>query len=162
MLHKSIWRHRDLRLMIPARAISTFGDDMALLVLTLRVYSDGRGPWSITILLLCATVPVVALAPIAGRLVDSMPFRTLATSSALWQAACCVGLAFAGPLWAVYALVIALQIGHAVANPAWQALTPEIAQGDELGRTVGVSQTLSTIASVAAPAFAGVLVGVFG
>jgi len=36
MLHDylSIWRHRDLRLMIPARAISAFGDDMALLVLT--------------------------------------------------------------------------------------------------------------------------------
>jgi MFS family permease len=164
MLHDylSIWRHRDLRLMIPARAISTFGDDMALLVLTLRVYSDGRGPWAITILLLCATVPVVALAPIAGRLVDSMPFRTLATSAALWQAACCVALAQAGPLWAVYALVVALQVGHVVANPAWQALMPEVAEGDELGRVVGVSQTLSTIASVAAPAFAGVLVGLFG
>jgi hypothetical protein len=37
MLHDSIWRHRDLRLMIPARAVSAFGDDMALLVLTLRV-----------------------------------------------------------------------------------------------------------------------------
>ena len=87
MLHvSSILRHRDLRLMIPARAISSFGDDMALLVLMLRVYSDGRGPWSITILLLCATVPVVALAPVAGRLVDSTPFRTLATSTALWQA----------------------------------------------------------------------------
>jgi MFS family permease len=162
MLHGSIWRHRDFRLMIPARAISTFGDDMALLVLTLRVFSDGLGPWSITILLLCATVPVVALAPIAGRLVDSMPFRTLATSAALWQAVCCVALAFAGPLWAVYALVVALQVGHVVANPAWQALTPEIAEGDELGRAVGVSQTLSTIASVAAPAVAGVLVGLFG
>ncbi|HWQ02342.1 MAG TPA: MFS transporter [Gaiellaceae bacterium] len=162
MLHGSIWRHRDLRLMIPARAISTFGDDMALLVLTLRVFSDGRGPWSITLLLLCATVPVVALAPIAGRLVDSMPFRTLATSAALWQAACCVALALAGPLWAVYALVVALQVGHVVANPAWQALMPEIAQGDELGRAVGVSQTLSTIGSVAAPAVAGVLVGLLG
>ena len=162
MLHGSIWRHRDLRLMIPARAISTFGDDMALLVLTLRVFSDGRGPWSITLLLLCATVPVVALAPIAGRLVDSMPFRTLATSAALWQAACCVALALAGPLWAVYALVVALQVGHVVANPAWQALMPEIAQGDELGRAVGISQTLSTIGSVAAPAVAGVLVGLLG
>ena len=158
----SIWRHRDLRLMIPARAISSFGDDMALLVLVLRVYSDGRGPWSITILLLCATIPVVVLAPLAGRLVDSMPFRTLATGTALWQAACCVALAFAGPLWMVFALVIALQVGHVVANPAWQALLPEIAEGEELGRAVGASQSLTTIAAVAAPAVAGVLVGVFG
>jgi MFS family permease len=162
MLHDLIWRNHDLRLMIPARAISSFGDDMALLVLMLRVYSDGHGPWSITILLLCATVPVVVLAPVAGRLVDTTPFRTLAASAALWQAACCVGLAVAGPLWAIYALVVALQVGHAVANPTWQALTPEMAHGDELGRVVGISQTLQTIAAVAAPAVAGVLVGVFG
>jgi MFS family permease len=158
----SIWRHRDLRLMIPARAISSFGDDMALLVLTLRVFSDGRGPWSITILLLCATVPVVVLAPLAGRLVDSLPFRTLATSAAVWQAACCVALAYAGPLWAVYALVVVLQIGHVVANPTWQALMPEIAEGDELGQAVGFSQMLQTVAAVVAPAVAGLLVGVFG
>ena len=83
MLHDSIWRHRDLRLLIPARAVSAFGDDVALLVLTLRVYGEGRGPWSITILLLCATVPIVVLAPLAGRLVDSVPFRTLATTAAV-------------------------------------------------------------------------------
>jgi MFS family permease len=164
MLHDylSIWRHRDLRVMIPARAISAFGDDMALLVLTLRVYSDDRGPWSITILLLCATVPIVVLAPLAGRLVDSVPFRTLATAAAVWQAACCAALAFADPLWLVYALVVALQLGQVVANPAWVALVPEIAEPDEVGHAIGASQSLSTIAAVAAPAFAGVLAGGFG
>jgi len=164
MLHDylSIWRHRDLRVMIPARAISAFGDDMALLVLTLRVYSDGRGPWSITILLLCATVPIVVFAPLAGRLVDSVPFRTLATAAAAWQGACCVALAFADPLWLVYALVVALQLGQVVANPAWVALVPEIADPDEVGHAIGASQSLSTIAAVAAPAVAGVLAGGFG
>ena len=162
MLHDSIWRHRDLRLMIPARAVSAFGDDMALLVLTLRVYSEGRGPWSITGLLLCATVPVVVLAPLAGRIVDSVAFRTVAAWAAGWQAACCVALALVGPLWAVYALVVALQLGQVVANPAWSALLPEIAEEDEVGRAVGASQALTTLAAVAAPAFAGVLAGVFG
>ncbi len=164
MLHDylSIWRHRDLRLMIPARAISAFGDDMALLVLTLRVYADGRGPWSITILLLCATVPIVVLAPVAGRLVDTAPFRTLASVAAVWQAACCVALAFADPLWLVYGLVVVLQLGQVVANPAWVALVPEIAEPDEVGHAMGASQSLSTLAAVAAPALAGVLAGAFG
>lgn len=148
--------------MIPARAISAFGDDMALLVLTLRVYSSGRGPWSITILLLCATIPVVVLAPVAGRLVDTIPFRTLASAAAVWQAACCVALAFADPLWLVYALVVVLQLGQVVANPAWVALVPEIAEPDEVGHAIGASQSLSTLAAVAAPALAGVLTGVFG
>ncbi len=164
MLHDylSIWRHRDLRVMIPARAISAFGDDMALLVLTLRVYADGRGPWSITILLLCATFPIVVLAPVAGRLVDTIPFRTLASVAAVWQAACCAALAFADPLWLVYALVVVLQLGQVVANPAWVALVPEIAEPDEVGHAMGASQSMSTLAAVAAPAVAGVLAGAFG
>jgi len=162
MLHDSIWRHRDLRLLIPARAVSAFGDDMALLVLMLRVYGEGRGPWSITGLLLCAAAPVVVLAPLAGRVVDSVAFRTVATSAAAWSAACCMALAFVTPLWAVYALVVALQIGQVVANPAWTALVPEIAPPDEVGRALGASQSLTTMASVAAPAVAGVLTGLFG
>src|SRR6476661_733821 len=138
MLHDylSIWRHRDLRLMIPARAFSAFGDDLALLVLTLRVYSEGRGPWSITLLLLCATVPVVVLAPVAGRLVDSLPFRRLAIATGLWQAACCLALAFVDPLWAVYALVVALQAGQVVSNPVWQSLVPSIVEPEEIGQAV--------------------------
>src|SRR5262245_31398221 len=121
-LRNSIWRHRDLRLMLPARAVSAFGDDMALLVLTLRLYDDGLGPWSITGLLLCAAIPVVLMARPAGWLVDTVPFRALAVSTALWQAVCCVGLAFDTPLAVTFALVLLLQAGQAVANPTWQAL----------------------------------------
>ena len=109
-------------MMLPARAISPFGDDLALLVLMLRVYADGRGPWSITLLLLCATHPGGRARPVAGRLVDSVPFRSLAIAAGLWQAACCVALALVDPLWGVYALVVALQAGQVVSNPVWQAL----------------------------------------
>src|SRR3954470_15010496 len=103
MLHvtraRAVWRHRDLRLMLPARAVSAFGDDMALIALTLRVYAEHLGPWSITGLLLCFAVPAVVLAPLAGRLVDSVDFRGLGIATGVWQAACCAGLAFTGSLW---------------------------------------------------------------
>jgi MFS family permease len=158
----SIFRHRDLRLMLPARALSTFGDDVAIVALMLRVYESGRGPWAMTGLLVCAALPVVALAPLAGRLADSSPFRTLAATTALWQAGCCVALAFETPLWSTYLLVLLLQAGHAVAGPTWQALIPEIAPREELARTIGAAQALNTLAAVAAPAAAGVLVAFLG
>jgi MFS family permease len=158
----SIWRHRDLRLMLPARALSSFGDDMTLVVLTLRVYEEGLGPWSITGLLLCSAAPVVLLAPLAGRLVDSMPFRALAVGTAIWQAACCAALAFAAPLWSTYLLVVALQAGHVVAGPTWQALVPSIARHDQVGRVVSTSQAMNTVATVVAPAAAGLSVAWFG
>src|SRR4051794_8010075 len=162
MLHDSIWRHRDLRIMLPARAISQFGDDLVLVALMLLVFVRGHGPWAVASLLLFATVPVVVLAPFAGRLVDAAPFRTLALGTAVWQAACCVGLAFADPLWAIYALVVLLQVGQVVANPTWQALVPSIAGPDELGQAMGMGQALNTIAAVGAPAAAGLLVGTVG
>jgi MFS family permease len=158
----SIWRHRDLRLMLPARALSSFGDDMTLIVLTLRVYDQGLGPWSITALLFCAAFPVVVLAPVAGRLVDSVPFRRLAFLTAIWQALCCIGLSFGGPIWTTYALVLLLQAGHVVAGPTWQALIPSIARPDEVGRVVSASQAMNTVAMVAAPAAAGLAVAWLG
>ena len=148
--------------MLPARAVSAFGDDMAVLVLLLRVYSEGRGPWSITGLLLCSALPVVVLAPVAGRLVDTVPFKPLAVLTAVWQAACCAGLAVVDPLWSIYALVVLLQMGQVVALPTWQALVPEIVAADEVGGAVGAGQALSTGAAVGAPAAAGVLVGALG
>ena len=158
----AIWRHRDLRLMLPGRAISAFGDDMALVVLTLRVYDGHLGAWSISGLLLCFAVPVVLLGRVSGRLVDSVSFRRLAIATAAWQAACCAALAFATPLWSTYALVLALQAGTAVALPAWQALIPSIAEREEVGSAVGASQAMNTIAAVAAPAVAGVTAGSLG
>jgi MFS family permease len=157
-----IWRYRDLRVMLPARAFSFFGDEMTLIVLMLRVYEAGLGPWSITALLVCAALPVVVLAPLAGRLVDSLPFRRLAVASGLWQAACCVGLAFAAPLWSTYLLVLFLQAGHVVAGPTWQALLPCVVDRSDVGRAVGASQAMSTLASVAAPAVAGLSVAWLG
>ena len=141
--------------MLPARALSAYGDDIALVVLTLRVFADGLGPWSITGLLLCAAFPAVVLARPAGRLVDAAPFRTLAVVTALWQAGCCVGLAFATPLWSTYLLVLLLQTGQVVALPTWSALIPRIAEPDEVGRAVSSSQAMNTVFGVAAPATAG-------
>jgi MFS family permease len=158
----SIWRHRDLRLMLPARALSSFGDDMTLVVLTLRLYDEGLGPWSITALLVCSALPVVLLARFAGRLVDSVPFRRLAVVTAIWQAVCCVALSFGGPLWATYGLVLLLQAGHVVAGPTWTALIPSIARSDQVGRAVSASQAMNTLAMVAAPAAAGLTVAWLG
>jgi len=157
-----VFRHRDLRLTVTARAVSAFGDNLALLVLTLRVYGHGLGPWSVTGLLACATIPSAVLPTVAGRLVDSLSFRRLAVVTAAWQAACCVALAFVDPLWATYALVLLLQVGQAVGGPTWQALLPTLAEPEELGAAVSASQATTLLAVIAAPAAAGLAVGWFG
>jgi Major Facilitator Superfamily len=49
-----------------------------------------------------------------------------------------------------------------VAGPTWQALVPSIADEDEIGRVVSTSQAMTTTASVAAPAVAGLTVALVG
>ena len=47
----SIWRHRDLRLVVPARTLSFVGDVLAIIALTLRVHDQGGGTLGIALLM---------------------------------------------------------------------------------------------------------------
>jgi MFS family permease len=58
--------------------------------------------------------------------------------------------------------VLLLQAGHVVAGPTWQAMIPNIARSDEVGRVVSASQAMNTIGMVAAPAAAGLTVAWLG
>lgn len=160
--HRSVWRHRDLRLTGVGRAVSVLGDEIALIALLLHVHDIGAGARGITGLLVAAALPTVLLAPWAGRLADRVDSRLLVVASALGQAVVCVGLALAAPLWPVYVLVMALQCGQAVANPTWASLVPRIVGPAEVGRAIGATQALTTVAAVAGAPLGGLLTGLGG
>ena len=157
-----MWRHRDLWVVGPARALSVMGDEIALVALLLRVHDSGGGPRGITLLLMSAAVPTVLLAPWSGRLADRLDSRLLAAGSALLQMVVCVALAFTSSLWLVYPLVMALQAGQAVAGPTWGALVPRIVGEAEIGRATGSLSALMTVGAVAGPALGGLLTGIGG
>ncbi|WUJ73195.1 MFS transporter [Kribbella soli] len=160
-LQTSIWSHRDIRLVLPARALSYAGDSIALIALMLRV-SDGHGPAAITALLLAFAVPTVAMIPFAGRIVDGFDSRTVLVWSGLLQVVAGVGLAFVHDLVNTLLLVCVLQVGQAVAGPAWGALIPRIVGEELIGRTTGTSQALIGVATLAGSAAGGLLVGAAG
>ncbi|HEY9336152.1 MAG TPA: MFS transporter [Kribbella sp.] len=158
ILQTSIWSHRDIRLVLPARALSFAGDSIALIALMLRV-SEGHGPAAVTALLLAFAVPTVAMIPFAGRIVDGFDSRTVLVWSGLLQVVAGVGLALVHDLVHTLALVCVLQVGQAVAGPAWGALIPRIVGEDLVGRATGTSQALIGVAMLAGSAAGGVLVG---
>ncbi|GAA2798612.1 MFS transporter [Kribbella solani] len=157
-LQTSIWSYRDIRLVLPARALSYAGDAIAMIALTLRV-SDGHGPAAVTALLLAFAVPTVAMIPFAGRIVDGFDSRTVLVWSGLLQVIAGVGLALVHDLVPTLLLVCVLQIGQAVSGPAWGALIPRIVGEELIGRTTGVSQALVGVATLAGSAAGGLLVG---
>src|ERR687896_1515529 len=90
----SLLGRRDFLLIFVAFALSSLGDYVALITLTLRVEALTGSGWAVAALLLTGLVPPVVLAPVAGLLVDRLETVRVLVLAALLQAAVAVGLAF--------------------------------------------------------------------
>jgi MFS family permease len=81
------------------------------------------------------------------------------------QALVCLALVPAvaeGGVAVVLALVVALNLGQAVAGPAWQALVPAVVGPNGLSRALALLQGTTAAAALAGPAVGGLLVGAGG
>ena len=98
MLHipriPEIWRHRDLRWVAVGRAVSTLGDEVALVALLVHLFVSGAGTAGVSALLIAAALPTVVLAPWAGRLVDRTDSRRLLVTTGVLQAIACGAVAW--------------------------------------------------------------------
>ncbi|MFL6074193.1 MAG: MFS transporter [Mycobacteriales bacterium] len=153
---------RDLYTVALGRAVSTLGNEVALIALMLRVHDSGDGSWAIAGLLAAGTLPLVLFAPLAGSLVDRYDSRLLIVASSLIQALFTGVLAFTHSLPALLALVAATGAGSAVANPTFSALVPQLAPGELLARANSLLQGSNVVAMLAGPAVGGLLVGLTG
>ncbi|WP_349879442.1 MFS transporter [Micromonospora sp. HUAS YX12] len=155
-------RWPDVWLAATARGISSCGDFLAAATLTLALQSAGAGGLAVSGLLLAATLPLVVLAPLTGRLADRVDSRVLLVAAGLAQGAVCLALAYARDPVLVIALVALLATGLAVTQPAIAALVPVMVRPEDLPRAGALNQTAGTLGALAGPALAGLLVGQFG
>ena len=158
----SLWRHRDLRLVVPARTLSYVGDTLAMIALTLRVHDQGGGAVGIALLMAAFALPSVLMMGVAGAVADRFDSRTVLLVSTAVQVLACAGLALVAGAGPTYLLVVVLQCGQAVAGPTWGALTPRIVGDDEVGRVLALQQSLLAVTAVAGAALAGLVVGAHG
>jgi MFS family permease len=135
---------RDLRLLAGAVALSAAGDLLALVTLALHVHELTGSGLAVSALFATTMVPVVALAPVAGLVVDRVEStRVLAWSSLLQAAVAAVLVLLSGDLAAVLALSALLSAGATVSQPAEFALVPVVAgegAGEALTRANGVME----------------------
>ncbi|MGW1056696.1 MFS transporter [Micromonospora rubida] len=155
-------RWSDVWLATVARGVSSCGDFLAASALTLALQSAGAGGTAVSGLLIAATLPLVALAPLTGRLADRVNSRTLLVGAGLAQAAICLALAYARHPALVIGLVALLAAGLAVTQPVLSALVPAMVRPADLPRASALNQTAGTLGALAGPALAGLLVGGFG
>jgi len=156
-------RSSDFRLLALSNGLSSLGDELALVALTIKVFelSDGSGI-AVSAVLLAGIVPLVVFAPLAGLVVDRTETTgTLALASAA-QALIAVGLAFAEPVWLVVALSFLLGSAASIASPAVFAIVPTAVDEDDLTEANANMETVRYVGMVAGPLIAGGLAGALG
>ncbi|MGC4877510.1 MFS transporter [Micromonospora sp. DT43] len=155
-------RWPDVWLASAARGTTICGDFLAATALALALQGSGAGGLAVSGLLLAATLPLVVLAPLAGRLADRVDSRTLLVTIGMAQTVICLLLAVADDPVLVVVLVALLACGLAVTQPCLAALLPEMVRPADLPRASAISQTAVSLGALGGPVLAGLLVGQFG
>ena len=153
---------RDLLIALAGRMVSTFGDGVALIALTLRLQADGARPYEVGLLLAAGVIPQILLARPVGRLADSRDSRHLLVGAGLIEAACTAPLIVAHSAAAMVVLVAVLGAAASVTAATWSALIPRIVGEDQVAKAVSAQQSLQALVLVGAPAVGGLLAGAFG
>ncbi|MFI6232630.1 MFS transporter [Micromonospora sp. NPDC050784] len=155
-------RWSDVWLAAAARGTTICGDFLAATALALALQGAGAGGLAVSGLLLAATLPLVVLAPLAGRLADRTDSRTLLVTIGFGQAVICALLAVVEKPVLVVGLVALLACGLAVTQPCLAALLPAMVRPADLPRASAISQTAVSLGALGGPVLAGLLVGQFG
>lgn len=166
-----LWRNRDFLIAGTARFVATAGMGAVVVSVMLHLQNEAAaggtpvaGPWLVAAYLLCSALPLVLLAPWAGRLADTRDSRTLATAASAVSAAAVAGMGLAlqyleSYLPVLFAMTFLLDAAQAVAGPTWQALLPRIVGEKRTPRAMGTMQATIMIAGMAGPAAGGLLSG---
>jgi MFS family permease len=114
-----------LGLAIGLQAVISAGDGLALVALASRVYR-GSHAWAVAAVFLAVTIPITALAPLAGLLLDRLPARPVLIGAAAVQAVTALVLTQVAGIGPVLALATGFGIGAAVLQPGLGAIVPRL------------------------------------
>ena len=153
---------RDLRFLVGAVGLSSLGDRVALVPLALLVEHRGGTGLAVAALFVAMWSPAALLAGPAGLLADSWSPRRLLILSSLAAAGLSAGLAFAGGLAAILALVTLMGCLNAVAMPAEFSLLPLVAGGRGMARANGHVEFARYAGFILGPAVGGLLAAAGG
>jgi MFS family permease len=153
---------KDLVIALAGRSVSTFGDGVALVALTLRLQADGARPYEVGLLLGAGIIPLLLLARPVGRLVDSHDSRRLLVGAGLVEVACTIPLIVLHSVAVIVVLAAFLGAAASVTSATWSALVPRIVGEERVAQAVSAQQSLNALVLVGAPAVGGLLAGAFG
>jgi MFS family permease len=163
-----LWNHADFLRLWAAQAVSAFGSRITRTALPIiAVMTLGQPEWMIGVLGAMQLVPGIAVAMVAGGVVDRGHKRRILITADVIRAALVASLTAA---WALHALamphVIVVGAGVGAATALFQitdvAYLPQLLGRRRLVEGNAKLETTEAIAEISGPASAGVLIGVLG
>ncbi len=156
------FRHRDFALYCLARLLSATAVQMQTVAIGWLVYDRTSNPLALGLVGLAAFLPAIGLALFTGHVADQFDRRTvLLVCYAVTVAAACGLLLWLASgeeaIWPVYALTVLFGTTRAFANPAGQALVPNLVPIEHLGNAIAWNSSAWQTATIAGPAIGGLL-----
>jgi MFS family permease len=161
------FQHRDFALYCAARFVSATAVQMQNVAIGWLVYDITRDPLALGIVGLVAFLPAIGLALVTGYVADRFDRRRILLVCYALTVIAAVGLfacAFGGSrqVWPIYALTLLFGATRAFANPAGQALVPNLVPPEHFGNAVAWNSSAWQTATIAGPALGGLLYAVAG
>jgi MFS family permease len=154
---------RDFRRLWFGVGISAIGSQITTVAIPFQLYEETRSTLLLGFLGLAALVPLLVVPIYGGAVADAVDRRRLLLFSDVAQLLVTGGLLVNAllPNPSVWFLFVAEALGTAAygfQRPARNALTPRLVRGDQLLAAIAVEDVVFTLARVAGPVMAGVLI----
>lgn len=149
-------QRRDVWLISIFRTISAVGDEVAMFAFGLYFVHTGQ-KWMLGLLGIATLVPMIAMSPFAGMLVDRYPIRRMLGLVGVAQALVVGALIFVRNPALVLVCVGLLSCGVGITQPGYGALVGSIVPPDEMNRIQGRLSSINAVTWMLGPPIAGFL-----
>jgi len=158
----AVFLSRDFGLYLAARFLSALAIQMQNVAIGWLVYDLTRDPFALGLVGLASFLPAVALALVTGHTADRYDRRRILVACYLVTLGTNLGLlaiavSGSGEVWLIYALLLLFGVSRAFANPAGQALVPNLVPPEQLANAIAWNSTAWQTATIAGPALGGLL-----
>ncbi len=161
------FQHHDFALYCAARFVSATAVQMQNVAIGWLVYDITRSPLALGLVGLVAFLPAIGLALVTGHVADRFDRRAVLLVCYAIAVIAAAGLFVCAwsdsrDVWPIYVLTLLFGATRAFANPAGQALVPNLVPPEHFGNAVAWNSTAWQTATIAGPALGGLLYAIAG
>ncbi len=152
-------RHRDFRLLLAGRLITTFTSQMVSFAIAWELWLRTKNAFALGLVGLVQVVPVLLLSLPGGHVADQYNRKRIVIATQALLALCSLGLAalsfFQGPYLLIYLCLLGIGISRAFNDPATSTLLPGTVPPDLFASAATWDSSTFQIAAIVGPAVAG-------